>query len=107
VSQSKINNPEIRLTAQVACQTAPINQDGIVVYDADGGEVYSSFGGVSVQGGLTGTLTTFVGLPYGLAPGTYTIGLTVYDAGHLSTAYGTPGGQPMPGGPLTITVTAG
>ncbi|WP_345030491.1 hypothetical protein [Kutzneria kofuensis] len=40
-------------------------------------------------------------------PGVYTIGFSLTDEGHLTTAYGPPNGQPMPGGPLTITVTDG
>jgi len=50
-----------------------------------------------------GQLQLFV-LTSGLAAGTYTVGFTIVDVGGLQNTYG-PGGLPVPGGPLTLTVT--
>jgi hypothetical protein len=66
------------------------------VYDSTGTPVPGDeeFGGVSE--GADGTVLLGVGLPYGMAPGTYTVGFSVTDAGGLTTSYG-PGGRPVPG----------
>lgn len=96
------NNP-FTLTLQVVAQIAPVDQLSIFAFDSSGNEVFEEFGGVSAA--LTGQLQDFFNLSESLSPGTYTVGFTLTDRGGLSTSYGTPGGQPMPGGPLQFTVT--
>jgi hypothetical protein len=109
ISDEQISNgPDIQLIVQVTCQVAPVNQFSIVVYDADGNEVDQEFGGASVSGGLNGTMTEGLPLPFFLAPGTYTIGFSIIDAGSLTSTYGisgVPSSQPLPSGPLVFTVT--
>jgi len=91
------------LDLQIVAPVAPVNQLSIFVYDSSGNQVFQQGGGVSDT--LTGQLQDFFNLFEFLSPGTYTVGFTLTDEGGLSTSYGTPGGQPMPGGPLQFTVT--
>ena len=96
------DNP-FTLTLQVVAPIAPVDQMSIFVYDSSGNQVFQQGGGVSST--LTGQLQTSFNLSEFLSPGTYTVGFTLTDGGGLSTSYGTPGGQPIPGGPLQFTVT--
>jgi hypothetical protein len=96
------DNP-FTLTLQVVAPIAPVNQLSIYAYDSSGNEVFEQSGGVSPT--PTGQLQNFFNLSEFLPAGTYTVGFTLTDEGGLSTSYGTPGGQPMPGGPLQFTVT--
>lgn len=91
------------LTLQVVAPIAPVDQMSIFVFDSSGNQVFQQSGGVPST--LTGQLQDFFNLSEFLSAGTYTIGFTLTDGGGLSTSYGTPGGQPMPGGPLQFTVT--
>lgn len=87
--------------------TSFVGVDGfsLTVYDADGEPVGGMSGGISSV--TSGPLELVVPLHQGLAPGAYTVGFTLTDAGDLHTQYGYPGGHgsPVPGGPLVITVT--
>lgn len=89
----------------VSAPVAPVDSFTAALYDSNGNQVVAS----GIDGGLPatndGTVQLIVELPINLAPGTYTVGFTITDAGDLSTSYGIPGGQPVPGGPLTLTVT--
>ena len=76
-----------------------MNQLSIYAFDSSGNEVFEQSGGVSSISTNSFNLSEF------LPAGTYTVGFTLTDEGGLSTSYGTPGGQPMPGGPLQFTVT--
>jgi hypothetical protein len=105
VAQSQIPNTYITVTAQAAIGVAPLNQDDLYVYDGSGNVIVHGTGVIGQA--ADGSVKLAVPLPYGQAPGTYTIGFTLYDKGGLSTSYGTPGGQPMPGGPLQLVITAG
>lgn len=95
------DNP-FTLTLQVVAPIAPVDQLSIYAFDSSGNEVFEQSGGVSSS---TGQLQNFFNLSEFLPSGTYTVGFTLTDEGGLSTSYGTPGGQPMPGGPLQFTVT--
>lgn len=109
ISDTQISNgPEIQLIAQTVAPIAPIDQFSLTVYDSTGkpanGGTIGEFGGTGVN--PDGSLDLTLPLPYGMAPGTYSVGyLSITDAGGLTTAYGA-GANPMPGGPLTFTVTA-
>jgi hypothetical protein len=94
---------QFSLTLQVVAPIAPVDQLSIFAFDSSGNEVFQEFAGVSPT--LTGQLQEFFNLSEFLPPGTYTVGFTLTDGGGLSTSYGTPNGQPMPGGPLQFTVT--
>jgi hypothetical protein len=96
------DNP-FTLTLQVVAPIAPVDQLSIYAYDSSGNQVFEQSGGVSFTS--TGQLQNFFNLSEFLPAGTYTVGFTLTDEGGLSTSYGTPGGQPMPGGPLQFTVT--
>jgi hypothetical protein len=96
------DNP-FTLTLQVVAPIAPVDQVSIFAFDSSGNEVFQELGGLTPT--LTGQLQDFFSLSEFLSPGTYTVGFTLTDGGGLSTSYGTPGGQPMPGGPLQFTVT--
>ena len=103
VPASQTFDNQFSLTLQVVAPVAPVDQLSIYAYDSSGNQVFEQFGGVSSP--LTGQLQTFFNLSEFLPAGTYTVGFTLTDEGGLSTSYGTPGGQPMPGGPLQFTVT--
>jgi hypothetical protein len=94
---------QFTLTLQVVAPIAPVDQLSIYAFDSSGNEVFEQSGGVSSTS--TGQLQNFFNLSEFLPAGTYTVGFTITDEGGLSTSYGTPGGQPMPGGPLQFTVT--
>jgi hypothetical protein len=51
-------------------------------------------------------VTVSVSIPAGEAPGSYTVGFQLHDTGGLAASYGTPGAQPVPGGPLALTITS-
>jgi hypothetical protein len=103
VPSSQTFNTPFTLTLQIVAPIAPVNQMSIAVYDSSGNQVAGQFGGVNDT--LTGQLQEFFNLFEFLPSGTYTVGFTLTDEGGLSTSYGTPGGQPVPGGPLQFTVT--
>ena len=98
------NSGFIGLTVNVDDQVAPVNQISTIVYDSAGRVVGGGDGGV--QAPLSGPVTFDVDLPAGLAPGVYSVGFILTDTGGLSAQYGTPNGQPVPGGSLQFTVTA-
>lgn len=94
----------IVLTINIADSTAGVT--GYDLYLVDGaGQIRS------VQ--LAGTVTTFSGplinsfeLPENIQAGTYTVAFTLQDQDRQTVSYGMPHeGQPMPGGPLVLTVT--
>lgn len=103
VPSSQTFSASFTLTLQIVAPIAPVNQMSIAVYDSSGNQVGGQFGGVTDT--LTGQLQKFFNIFASLSPGTYTVGFTLTDRGGLSTSYGAPGGQPVPGGPLQITVT--
>jgi hypothetical protein len=93
------------LTLTIDDPVAPVDEVGVFLYNSSGSGGEVSFGGV--QSTLTGTLTTSVSIPAGMAPGTYTVGFDLTDAAGLTSFYGTmPNGLPVPGGPLTLTITS-
>lgn len=91
------------LTLTIDDQVAPVEEVGVFLYDSSGNGGEVSYGGV--QSTLTGALTVGFSLPAGFAPGTYTVGFDLIDAAGLDSFYGTPNGTPVPGGPLTLTIT--
>ncbi len=105
VALSKFTDQQIYVTAHVTEGTAPVNQLASYVYDSTGAVIGQESGGTGVA--PDGTLRIDLDWPYGIEAGTYTIGFTITDAGWRSASYGTPGGLPVPGGPLTLKVTEG
>lgn len=104
ISLSQTDGGQAAVTLHVTTQVAPVDSLDITLYDAQGDVVDESGGGAAE--GPNGEVDEPVSLPYNITPGTYTIGLVLTDAGDLSSSYGTPDGLPMPGGPLTLTVTS-
>jgi hypothetical protein len=92
----------ITVTAHAAIGMATINGYSSAVYDSTGKVVGQSSGGT---GQAPDGAVSFSAYLNSVPPGVYTIGFSLTDDGHLTTAYGPPNGKPMPGGPLTITVT--
>jgi hypothetical protein len=80
-----------------------VSQLSVTVYSASGASVTGSYGGVTQT--TNGTIEETVSLPQ-LAPGTYTVGFTITDAGGLYTLYGYPGFPTPTFGQLQFTVTA-
>jgi hypothetical protein len=103
VARSRAGDVRPVVTAAVTAPVAPVNGYTLYLYDTDGSIVAQQFGGAALD--AQGNLRIVGYLPYDIAPGVYTYGLIVNDASGLRSEYGTPGGSPMPGGPLQITVT--
>ncbi|GHJ49327.1 hypothetical protein Cs7R123_66690 [Catellatospora sp. TT07R-123] len=87
---------------KVVAPLAPANGYSLYLYDTAGNTVAQQFGGNGVD--ADGYMTIYGYLPYDIAPGVYTYGFELYDESRLRSAYG-PFGQPMPNGPLQLTVT--
>ncbi|QUQ62641.1 hypothetical protein JJ691_03530 [Kutzneria sp. CA-103260] len=104
VPQSKLISTFLSLKAHAAIGVAPINLYATVIFDSAGKQVGIVDGGVTQA--ADGTVDLLVH-PEVVPPGVYTVGFSLSDAGNLSTGYGMPGGNAMPGGPLTLTVTEG
>jgi hypothetical protein len=94
----------VTLTINVNDAVAPVNQVGVFLYNSAGQGSEVSFGGVTST--LSGPVTVSVSIPAGEAAGSYTVGFQLFDTGGLESSYGTPGAQPVPGGPLTLTITS-
>jgi hypothetical protein len=81
---------------------APVNEVNATIFDSMGNPVGGGLGGVSDT--LTGTVVLSVEVS-SLAPGTYTVAFQITDVGGLTSSYGYPTSPPVPGGPLTLTIT--
>ncbi|MFI0789580.1 hypothetical protein ACH4Q6_28730 [Streptomyces lydicus] len=97
------HSTEIRLTVNVSDTTSGVDGYDVSLIDSSG-QVYPVVsGGTSPT--FSGPLTATFALPSHVTPGTYTVALTLSDQAHKSSRFGFPNGTPMPGGPLTLTVT--
>ncbi|MFJ4092968.1 hypothetical protein ACIPYS_15410 [Kitasatospora sp. NPDC089913] len=105
IPKSQAPNRSFVVNAQVVAPVAPVNGFSSYLYDSAGTVVGQVSGGTTV--GADGKAVLSVSVPYGIAAGTYTVGFEIVDASWLRTGYGTPGGQPVPGGPLTLEITEG
>jgi hypothetical protein len=105
VPLSQLGSTIIILTASATSGPAPVNDVTVRIYDASG-LTYSESGGAADTSGVVSFL--IAPLPSDqFTAGTYTIGLTLSDAAGASASYGPGGTNPMPGEPLTLTVTSG
>jgi hypothetical protein len=91
------------LTIDVDDAVAPVTQVSTTVFNSSGQIVGGGSGGVTAT--LDGAVETDASLPADLPPGTYTVAFQITDAGGLTSSYGYPTSPPVPGGPLTFTVT--
>ncbi|WP_238010453.1 hypothetical protein KZZ52_25160 [Dactylosporangium sp. AC04546] len=84
---------------------APVTGFSTTIYDAGGISTGGGSGGIQEADGYLGLSAHANWLP----PGQYTIGFTLTDAAGNFTQYGYPNGvgNPVPGGPLILTVVAG
>ncbi|GAA3347869.1 hypothetical protein GCM10020358_64270 [Amorphoplanes nipponensis] len=84
---------------------APISQFSATIYDSTGASQGGMYGGQHDDG--TGIFHFAVSTGR-LAPGQYTIGFSLTDEAGNTSSWGYPGdtGNPIPGGPLILTVTA-
>jgi hypothetical protein len=96
---------QINLTIDVSASTAGV--DGLSLYLVDASGHADSVVGGGVPTTFSGPLNQYFTLPQGTAPGSYTIGFTLQDQDYKTVSYGLPGSgsQPVPGGPVTLTVT--
>lgn len=82
---------------------APLNGYTVIIYDANHNPVGGGDGGIGSPGNGVAQLFTTVG---SLQPGTYSVGFILDDAAGNSSSYGGfPVNNPVPGGPLILTVT--
>ncbi|MFE4520385.1 hypothetical protein ACFRMQ_40265, partial [Kitasatospora sp. NPDC056783] len=103
--KSQAGSRSLYVIAKVVSPTAPVSGYYSYVYDGSGNVVGQSSGSANASSDGQVTLNLYV--PYGMAVGSYTVGFEISDAGWLRTSYGMPGSQPVPGGPLVLTVTEG
>jgi hypothetical protein len=77
----------------------------VTLFDSEGASAGGGSGGVSQ--GPDNVVDLSFSIAAGMTPGTYTVAFMVFDASGLRAQYGFPGGPPVPGGPLTLTVLPG
>jgi hypothetical protein len=96
---------QLELTIDVAGSTAGVDSYSLYLVDSAGHTIGVQGGGVSNT--FSGPLTVYFTLPQGTAAGTYDIGFILQDQNYKTVSYGMPGAtsQPIPGGPVTLTVT--
>jgi hypothetical protein len=94
----------VGLTINVDDAIAPVNQVSATIFNSSGTVVGGGSGGVTAV--LDGPVSFSVPTPAGLAPGTYAVAFQLTDEGGLTTSHGYPTSPPVPGGPLTFTVTS-
>lgn len=82
---------------------APVDGISVTIYDPNGNSIFGIVGGAFDDNGV---VTEFLTIGGPLQPGTYTVAFSITNAAQMTTAYG-PGENPVPGGPLTLTVTSG
>jgi hypothetical protein len=99
----------VTLTVHAQALTAPVDDYDLYLYNGDGDEVWQQSGGIGQA--ADGTVTISLSLPWsGLQPGTYKVGFLLGDAGRLTSTWDVPrnpDSKPVPGGPITLTVTEG
>ena len=93
----------LTLTINLKPGYAPTDGMSMTVYDSSGNFVTGITGGAFDDNGV---VTNSVTLPANLGPGKYSVGFSITNAAQMTTTYG-PGGEPVPGGPLILTVTSG
>ncbi|MFI9627301.1 hypothetical protein [Streptomyces sp. NPDC052042] len=94
---------DIRLTVNISGTTAGVNGYDVYLVDSSGQEIPAVSGGAPLT--FSGPLTISFPLPFNVGPGTYTIALRLSDQAYKSSSFGFRNGTPMPGGPVTLTVT--
>jgi hypothetical protein len=97
----------ITLTVRAKILTAPVNGASAYLYGSEGTVVAQVSGGSSQQ--ADGSVVINLSSWEALAPGEYTVGFSLYDAGRLQSFWNMPDraeSQQIPGGPVTLTVTA-
>lgn len=94
---------DIRLTVNVSGTTAGVNGYDLYLIDSSGQRIPAASGGAPLTFG--GPLTLSFPLPSDVAPGVYTIAVSLSDQAGKSSSFGFPNGTPMPDGPVTLTVT--
>ncbi|MFF4749681.1 hypothetical protein ACWD5R_03355 [Streptomyces sp. NPDC002514] len=97
------HSTDLRLTVNVSGTTAGVDGYDVYLIDSSGQMIPAVTGGASLT--FSGPLTMSFPLPSNVAPGTYTIALRLSDQANQSSSFGFPNGTPMPGGPVTLTVT--
>ncbi len=103
VSSSQTGFLQLTMTINLTPGYAPVDGISVTVYDPQGNAISGIIGGAFDDQGV---VTEYVTINGTLQPGTYPIAFSINNAAQMSTAYG-PGANPVPGGPLTLTVTAG
>ncbi|MFG2494404.1 hypothetical protein ACGFSD_25620 [Streptomyces caniferus] len=97
------HSTNIRLTVNVSGTTSGVDGYDVSLVDSSGTMHPVVTGGTSPT--FSGPLTATFPLPDNMPPGRYTIALVLSDQANKSSSFGFPNGTPMPGGPLTLTVT--
>jgi len=100
------SDQNVTLTTDIGDVVAPVNEVLAVICDSSGSQVGLA-SDTYVSNASDIAVSVPVTVPAGIAPGTYSLGFDVIDLAGMHTAYGcAPGGVPVPGGPLTLTITS-
>jgi hypothetical protein len=95
----------VTLSVTTGSILAPVTDIIASLYDSSGNQVAGAGAFFSGYLGSDATWPLSFTVPANLAPGVYTVGMTVIDSTNLSTSY-SPSGQAIPGGPVQLTVTS-
>jgi hypothetical protein len=97
----------VNLTVTIGNVIAPVQEVFAYLYDSAGNQIGGQDGSYQGLPVGSGPVSFSLTVPANLAPGVYTVDLQLFDVAGMETTYGPgPGGQPMPGGPLQLTVTS-
>jgi hypothetical protein len=105
ITESQIGQTLLELVVTVSVPVVPLSDVETAIYDNNGQSLTNTTGGLWTPAG-GGTVDLSISAPWNAPPGTYTVGFTLTDYAGLTVTYGGPGGQPLPDGPLTFTITA-
>jgi hypothetical protein len=115
VAESELGSVNTMLTAQTTGNVAPVNLFYAYAYAYAYAYVYDADGNV-VTGGTSqapdGSVSILISLPWWepMPPGTYTVGFSLADSAGNASYWGMPDSSeshPIPGGPVTLTITEG
>lgn len=107
-SVPSISSPQqVMLTMDIDNAVAPVDEVSVALFDSSGHQVLYGGGNMWVPDTSNGPLSVSFTVNANTPPGVYTVGFILFDVAGLHTIYGPgSGGQPVPGGPLQLTVTS-
>lgn len=103
VPLADVSTAGVTLTVTTDTEGSPLELAFVSLYDAGGAMVCGAT--AARYPDERGVVVMRVYIRPDIAPGVYTVGLDLRDTLDRTVSYGAPDGLPMPGGPLTLTIT--